>query len=90
MTSPYWSEDNKLSGGLNVGVGAGYILPSGLEFFLNGSTGLTLPVSHIRTSEFPNTLDNSGTVDQQVNPKYPLVKKGFTTIVISLGVAFNF
>ena len=90
LTSPYWSEDNKLSGGLNVGVGAGYILPSGLEFFLNGSTGLTLPVSHIRTSEFPNTLDNSGTVDQQVNPKYPLVKKGFTTFIISLGVAFNF
>lgn len=81
---PYddWAANTEFSGGMNVAVGAEYTLPSGVAFFLQGTIGLTLPITHINTSEHPNTYDQFA--------DYPFVKKGFTTLNIAIGIAYSF
>jgi len=79
-----WAADTEFSGGINLGVGAEFVLPSGVSFFLQGAINLTLPITHINTSEFPNTYDGF------YDPDYPLVKKGFSSLNVSIGVAYSF
>ncbi len=80
----YWAADTEFSRGMNVTVGAEYWLPSGVAFFLQGTVGFTLPITHINTSEYPNTYD--GFTDNN----FPFVKKGFTSLNVSAGVAYSF
>ena len=80
-----WANDTEFSGGINTGIGAEYTLSAGVTFFLQGTLVLTLPITHINTSEFPNSI--SGGYDHL---DYPLVKKGFTSLNISVGAAYRF
>lgn len=88
-SSPEWAADTEFSVGLNLGVGAEYRLPSGLEFNFQIAMGSTLPITSVWTNEFPNTLINSGS-GLAVDPAYPLAKKGFATLTLSIGAAYNF
>jgi len=80
-----WAAETEISGGFNTGVGGELSLPSGVSFFLQTSIGVTLPVSHINTSEFPQTMDGG-----YYNPDYPIVKSGFTFLSIMAGVSYSF
>jgi hypothetical protein len=79
-----WDAETEFSAGMNVGVIGEYILPSGLSFFLQSMMGFTLPISYIDTRSFPPTLAayNSG--------DFPFAKKSFSTLTVSLGVAYTF
>lgn len=87
--SPDWAADSEFTIGLNLGAGAEYRLPSGLEFFFQIAMGSTLPITSVRTDEFSDKLIDSGS-GLEVDPAYPLVKKGFASIAFSLGLAYNF
>lgn len=80
-----WAAETEISGGLNAGIGGELSLPSGVSFFLQVSIGVTLPVSHINTSEFPQTMDGG-----YYNPDYPIVKSGFNFLSIMAGVSYSF
>lgn len=80
-----WAATSQFSAGMNLGVGAEYSLPSGFSLFVQGTLGMTLPVTYINTSEFP-PYKMSG----YYHPDYPFVKKGFTSMNISLGAAYRF
>lgn len=80
-----WGSETEFSGGLNLGVGGEYSLPSGLSFLVQASFRMTLPITYINTSAFdPSTLTGF------YHPDYPFVKEGFTTLNISLGVSYRF
>lgn len=80
-----WGADTEFSGGLNIGIGAEYALPSGVAFFLNTTIGLMLPITYINTSEFEQSI-----LTGYYHPDYPFVKKGLTTFNILAGVAYRF
>lgn len=80
-----WNADTKFSGGMNLGVGVEYVLPSGIAFFLQSSIGFTLPVTYINTSEYPASIAKGYN-----HPDYPFVKKGFTSLSMLIGVTYNF
>lgn len=80
-----WNSDSEISGGVNIGTGAEITLPSGWGFYLQSVIGFTLPISFVNTSEFPATLE-----DGYYSNDYPLVKKGFTSLSISIGFTYNF
>lgn len=81
----YWGAETEFSGGLNLGVGGEYSLPSGLSFLVQASFQMTLPITYINTSAFdPSTLTGF------YHPDYPFVKEGFTTLNISFGASYRF
>ena len=80
-----WKSVSQVSGGLNIGLGSAITLPSGWGFYLQGVLGFTSPISYIYTSEYPATLSGGYYADD-----YPLVKKGFTSLSISIGCTYNF
>jgi len=80
-----WAAETEVSGGMNLGVGAEYALSSGFVLFVQSTVGLTLPITYINTSEFA-PLKTTG----YYHDDYPFVKKGFTTLNVSLGVAYRF
>lgn len=80
-----WGAETEFSGGLNVGVGSEYSLPSGLSFLVQASFRMTLPITYVNTSAFdPSILTGFD------HPDYPFVKEGFATLNISLGVSYRF
>ncbi len=81
----HWASKTEFSGGMDLGVGGEIALPSGLGFYLQTTIGFTLPVSYINTIEFPATLAGGYN-----HPDYPLVKKGFTTLNVSIGINYIF
>jgi len=80
-----WAAETEFSGGLNLGVGAEYNLSPGLSVLLQSVVQMTLPITHINTSEFEPSIP-----DGYYHPNYPFVKKGFTAMNISVGVAYRF
>ncbi len=80
-----WASSTQFSGGVNLGIGMEYALPSQVTFFLQGTIGMTLPVTYINTSAFP-PYKTTG----YYHPDYPFVKQGFNTINISFGASYRF
>jgi len=80
-----WGAEKEFSGGLNLGVGGEYSLPSGLSFLAQASFRMTLPITYVNTSAFDPSIATG-----YYHPDYPFVKEGFTTLNISLGVSYRF
>jgi hypothetical protein len=80
-----WNAETEFSGGMHAGVGGEWIMASGLSLLLQSTAGFTLPVSHIDTSSFKQTL-----ADGYNNADYPFAKQSFSSIALSLGVAYTF
>jgi hypothetical protein len=80
-----WGAKTEFSGGVNLGIGAEYSLPSGISFSVQSSLRMTLPVTYVNTSAFNPTIQSG-----YLPPEYPLVKDGFTTLNISLGAVYRF
>lgn len=80
-----WGADTQFSGGLNLGVGVEYSLPSGLSFLVQGAFRVTLPITYIDTSAFEPSI-----LTGYYHPDYPFVKKGFTTFNVSIGAVYRF
>lgn len=80
-----WAAATEFSGGLGVGVGLDYSVKSNLKIFMQSIVKFSLPITHIKTGAFPGSRE-----DGYYNPDYPLVKEGFSTLNISLGVSYYF
>jgi len=76
--------DTEITGGIFVGPGI-EIMPTGkFSAFLQASFGYTFPLTFVSTSSYEST------VDDYVNPEFPMVKKGFPSVNIQFGGSFNF
>jgi hypothetical protein len=80
-----WRSESGFYGGMNIGIGSEMMLTSKWRLSLQSVIGLTLPVSYISTSSFPASLERGYNAEN-----YPLVKKGFTSLNISIGFTYNF
>lgn len=80
-----WDAETGFTGGLSAGLGAAWSSPSGLSLFMQTVAGSTFAISHIRTNAYKNTL-----ADGYYNPEYPLVKKGFQYMNVSVGISYTF
>lgn len=77
-------EDTQVTGGIFLGPGIELFPAKRFSGFLQASFGYTLPVSFISTSSYDNS------VDSYTEAEFPMVKKGFPSVNIQVGVSYNF
>ncbi|HTJ48951.1 MAG TPA: hypothetical protein VL443_05810 [Cyclobacteriaceae bacterium] len=75
---------NKITGGIFVGPGIELFPAKKFSFYLQASFGYTLPVSYVSTKSYDNT------VSDYVKKEFPMVTKGFPSVNVQVGGAFNF
>lgn len=79
-----WNTGTELNGGLNVGIGAKYVLPSGFTLFLQSTVGVVMRTTFINTTEYPSSYSGYNDTDN------PFVKGVFTILNVSTGIAYSF
>lgn len=80
-----WAADTEFCGGVGLGMGLDYSLKSNIKIFIQSTVKFTLPITYIKTNEFPPSRN-----DGYYHPDYPFVKEGFSTINLSIGVSYYF
>jgi hypothetical protein len=78
-----------ITGGIFLGGGIEFFPAKVISGFLQISAGYTAPISYINTSHYNIDNDLEKLLDKGIE-SYPVIKKGFTSVNIQLGVAFNF
>lgn len=81
---PVLAKENSVTGGIFVGPGIEFIPANPLSFYLQVGFGYTFPVSYVSTESYDDSIDS------YIHPEFPMVKKGFTSMNIQVGVSFNF
>lgn len=81
---PELKKKSSISGGIFIGPGVEFRPARKLSFYLQPMLGYTFPISFVSTKSFDNS------VDSYTDPKFPIVKKGFTSLTVQLGASFNF
>jgi hypothetical protein len=77
-------EDKVITGGIFVGPGIELFPAKKLSFFFQPAIGYTFPITFVSTGSYDNTIDS------YVNDEFPIVKKGFTSLNLQLGLSYNF
>ena len=81
----HWAGKVEITGGINLGFGVEVNLPTNLKLYLQPNLRYTLPISHIKTANYP-ALSREG----YNNPKYPFAKESFASIGVLIGITYNF
>jgi hypoxanthine phosphoribosyltransferase len=82
-------KNSTFTGGIFVGGGIEIFPAKVISGFLQVSAGYTAPISYINTSYY-NIDNNLEKLLEKGIETYPVIKKGFTSVNVQLGVAFNF
>ncbi len=77
-------EQSVITGGVFLGPGIEFMPAKTISVFLQPSIGYTFPVSFVSTKSYDDSIDS------YLDDEFPIVKKGFTSLNIQLGVSFNF
>jgi len=81
---PALSSEKKITGGIFVGPGIEVMPGRKFSFYGQVAFGYTLPISYVSTESFPKTITS------YLDPKFPIVEKGFPSVNIQLGASLNF
>jgi hypothetical protein len=76
--------DTEITGGIFVGPGIELFPTRKFTAFVQASFGYTFPVTFVSTSSYDNTLED------YVNEKFPMIKKGFPSVNVQFGASLNF
>jgi len=96
---PSLASDNKFSAGAHIGFGCEFRPAKRFSFFGQATFCYTLPVTYLATESFLKKEDRYVDANDRIyyNAKnslylddFPIVKKGFSSVVIKIGMAFNF
>ncbi|MCX7636258.1 MAG: hypothetical protein N2044_00280 [Cyclobacteriaceae bacterium] len=99
MSIPAYEEDAKFTGGVQLGFGVEFMPVKPVSIFLQTTFGYTLPITYSDTKSFlidaDRYVDSGGTVYYDTNQtiytrQFPIVNKGFGSMVLRAGVYFNF
>ena len=77
-------EEKVITGGVFLGPGIEFMPAKTISIFLQPSIGYTFPVSFVSTKSYDDSIDS------YLDEDFPIVKKGFTSLNVQLGVSFNF
>jgi hypothetical protein len=78
------AEETSFTGGIFLGPGIEISPAKSVSVFAQASFGYTLPISMVSTKSYEPT------VDSYIDEEFPMVKKGFPSVNLQLGVSFNF
>ncbi len=81
---PALAADNVITGGIFLGPGIEILPAKKLSFFLQPAIGYTFPISFVSTSSYDHTHES------YLKEEFPIVKKGFTSLNVQLGISYNF
>lgn len=81
---PALKEDTKVTGGIFIGPGVEFTPNKSLSIFVQAAFGYTFPVSFVSTGSYDDTIDS------YVDPEFPIIEKGFPSLNLQFGLAFNF
>jgi len=95
-----FKKQSNVTGGLHVGVGFEFRPAQKISFFGQAAFSYTLPINYISTSSFLDEstklhgADGNDYYDEETaivkQESFPIVKKGFSTASIKVGIAYNF
>jgi hypothetical protein len=78
------AEDKFVTGGIFLGPGFEFLPGRRVSIFFQPTIGYTFPISFVSTKSYDNSIDS------YLNDEFPIVKKGFTSLSLQLGVSYNF
>ena len=77
-------ESNEVTGGIFVGPGIELFPNKRLSYNLQAAFGYTFPLTFVSTRSYEST------VESYLDEEFPMIKKGFPSINIQLGLSYNF
>lgn len=77
-------EDTRITGGIFIGPGIEFTPNRSVSIFAQAAFGYTFPVSFVSTGSYDDTIDS------YVDPEFPIIEKGFPSLNLQFGLAFNF
>ncbi|MBX2894369.1 MAG: hypothetical protein KF763_02940 [Cyclobacteriaceae bacterium] len=80
-----WDAETTTTGGILISTGIEFSLPENWNLFIYPVLRYTMPVSHIKTAEYP-PLQTEG----YKNARYPLVKESFSAVGVWMGINYRF
>lgn len=81
---PVLAKESSVTGGVFIGPGIEIMPSRAVSFYLQAAFGYTFPVSYVSTKSYDDSISS------YVNDEFPMVKKGFPSVNLQLGVSFNF
>jgi hypothetical protein len=81
---PVLAKENSVTGGVFLGPGIEVIPSKAVSFYLQAAFGYTFPVSFVGTKSYDDSISS------YLNEEFPMVKKGFPSVNLQVGVSFNF
>ena len=83
-TFPAMKEETVITGGIFIGPGVEFMPAGRVSIFAQAAFGYTFPVSYVSTESYEKTIES------YTNPVFPIVKKGFPSVNIQVGLSINF
>jgi hypothetical protein len=77
-------EEKEITGGVFIGPGIEFMPAKAVSIFAQAAFGYTFPITYVSSASYETTLDS------YADPKFPMVKKGFASLNVQVGLAFNF
>ena len=81
---PALAAESTFTGGIFVGPGIEFMPSKKTSFFIQVPFGYTFPISYVSTSAYDESLDS------YFDDEFPLVKEGFTSLNLQIGLSFKF
>ncbi|HOX84255.1 MAG TPA: hypothetical protein PLS08_14605 [Chryseolinea sp.] len=78
------ASNTEVTGGIFIGPGIEFFPAKKFSFFAQASFGYTAPITFVSTDSYDSTYDS------YFNEEFPMVKEGFPSVNIQLGVTLNF
>lgn len=78
------AEDKFVTGGIFLGPGFEFMPGRRFSIFFQPTIGYTFPISFVSTKSYDNTSES------YLKEEFPIIKKGFTSLSLQLGVSYNF
>jgi hypothetical protein len=77
--------DNTITGGIFLGPGVEFLPGNKISFYAQAAFGYTFPISFVSSKSYVKTR----TIDD-LTESYPIVKEGFPSINVQVGLSYNF
>lgn len=81
---PALASETVVTGGIFIGPGIEFMPAKAVSIFVQAAFGYTFPVSFVSTGSYENTIES------YVSDEFPMVKEGFPSLNVQVGMSFNF
>ena len=78
------ASETVVTGGIFIGPGIEFMPAKSVSIFVQAAFGYTFPVSFVSTGSYEPTIES------YVDENFPMVKEGFPSLNVQVGMSFNF